>query len=184
MKNYNDIKMMAEGDSVRFALTKKGERMLYVFGVNPSTATDTQSDPTMRKVIEFASKNGFDGFVMMNIYPLRSTNPDALPQNINMDLHHKNLQKIQEIMGKTTNPVILLSFGNSIDVVPYLKGCLYDIVNILQPLNPEWKQIGTPTKKGNPRHPSRSAYSLGFQDFDIKEYLKLQNLTRGIFLSN
>ena len=49
--------------------------MLYVFGINPSTATESRPDPTMRKIIGFAIRNGFEGFAMMNLYPLRSTNP-------------------------------------------------------------------------------------------------------------
>lgn len=172
MKNYSDIKMVAEGDSIRYALIKEGKNMLYVFGVNPSTATDTDSDPTMNKVIGFVNRNGFDGFAMMNLYPLRSTDPNALPHCIDIELHQKNLQKIEEIIGNNKNPVVLLAFGNPINAAPYLIDCLKDIVDMLQSLNPKWKQIGEPTKMGNPRHPSRAAYSVGIQDFDVNEYLK------------
>ena len=168
---YKNVRMISEGETIRFALMREGERVLYVFGVNPSTATDKKSDPTMRKVIRFAENNGFDGFAMMNLYPLRSTNPYALPKEIDMGLHRKNLQVIKEIIGKKANPVILLSFGNSIEATPFLKDCLIDIIDLLKPLNPQWKQIGTPTKAGHPRHPSRAPYSFGIQDIDINEYL-------------
>ena len=172
MNNYNDIIMAAEGDSIRYALIKEGKNMLYVFGVNPSTATDEKADPTMRKIIRFAEINGFDGFAMMNLYPLRSTDPYSLSHNIDFELHQKNLQKIKEIIGNNKNPVVLLAFGDPINATPYLKDCLKDIVALLQPLNPKWKQIGEPTKKGNPRHPSRAAYSMGINDFDVYEYIK------------
>lgn len=164
--------MVAEGDSIRYALIKDGQDMLYVFGVNPSTATDTDPDPTMSRVIGFVNRNGFDGFAMMNLYPLRSTNPNALPHNIDIGLHQKNLQKIKEIIGNSNNPIILLAFGDPINAAPYLKDCLKDIVDLLQSLSPKWKQIGMPTKMGNPRHPSRAAYSMGIQDFDVNEYMK------------
>ena len=172
MINYSDIKMVAEGDSIRYALIKDGQDMLYVFGVNPSTATDTDPDPTMSRVIGFVNRNGFDGFAMMNLYPLRSTNPNALPHNIDIGLHQKNLQKIKEIIGNSNNPIILLAFGDPINAAPYLKDCLKDIVDLLQSLSPKWKQIGMPTKMGNPRHPSRAAYSMGINDFDVYEYIK------------
>lgn len=172
MKNYNDIEMKAEGDSVRYALIREGKQMIYVFGVNPSTATDSIPDLTMRKVIGFAERNGFDGFAMINLYPLRSTNPCALPRDINIELHRKNLQVIKEIIGNKPNPVILLSFGNSIEAAPFLKDCLIDIIELLKPLEPKWKQIGKQTKAGHPRHPSRAAYSMGIQDFDVNEYMK------------
>ena len=172
MNNYNNIKMVSEGDTVRYALIKEGKQMLYVFGVNPSTATETDSDPTMTKVIGFVDKNWFDGFAMMNLYPLRSTDPNALPRTINLELHQKNLQKIKEIIGNHKQPTVLLAFGNTINVTPYLKDCLKDIVDLILPLNPRWRQIGKPTKMGNPRHPSRAAYSMGIHDFDVNEYMK------------
>lgn len=171
MIQYNDIEMRADGDSVRYALIKEGNRMIYVFGVNPSTATDSILDPTMRKVIGFAERNGFDGFAMMNLYPLRSTNPYALPKEVDMRLHRKNLQMIKEVIGNKKNPIVLLSFGNSIEAVPYLKDCLIDIIDLLKPLKPKWKQIGKPTKAGHPRHPSRVPYSSGIHDFDVNKYL-------------
>jgi len=173
MKYNEEIKMIPEVYSdIRFALLKEGERILYVFGLNPSTATDTHSDRTMTKVIHFAEDNNYDGFVMMNLYPLRSIYPSALPKIIDKELHQKNLEKIWEIMANIHNLDILLAFGDSIYVTPYLKYCLFDIVNLLKPLDPQWKQIGNPTKYGNPRHPSRAAYSLSFHEFDITDYIQ------------
>ena len=72
----------------------------------------------------------------------------ALPHNIDFELHQKNLQKIKEIIGNNKNPVVLLAFGNPINAATYLKDCLKEIVDLLQPLNPKWKQIGEPTKLG------------------------------------
>ena len=171
-KDYEGIKMIPEDCSdIRFALLKEGKRILYVFGVNPSTATDTYSDRTMTKVINYI-KDKYDGFVMMNLYPLRSTDPSALPKNMDKELHQKNLEHIWEIMGNTKNPEVLMAFGDSIGKTPYLMKCLDDIIKMLQPLNPQWKQIGNPTKLGNPRHPSRTAYSLDILDFDMFNYIK------------
>ena len=171
MTNYKGIKMVADGDNVRYSLENQGYKMIYVFGVNPSTATDKKADPTMRKIIHFAEINGFDGFAMMNLYPLRSKNPYDLPKAIDEELHQRNLVEIKEVMGYNSNPVVLFAFGNSITAAPYLKKCLKDIVKILQPLCPKWKQIGKLTKKGDPRHPSRASYSLELQDFDVTNYL-------------
>ena len=167
---YNFITMKTDADNVRYSLERKGNRMLYVFGVNPSTATDKKPDRTMQKVLGFAERNGFDGFAMMNLYPLRSTNPRALPKVMDEELHQRNLAEIKNVMSNSRSPVVLLAFGDAIGAAPYLKKCLKDIVTTLQPLCPQWKQIGTPNKFGNPRHPSRAAYSLWFRDFDIKAF--------------
>ena len=166
--------MKTDADNVRYSLERKGKRMLYVFGVNPSTATDKKPDRTMQKVLGFVERNGFDGFAMMNLYPLRSTNPYALSKVMDEELHQRNLAEIKKVMSNSRNPVVLLAFGDAIGAAPYLKKCLKDIVTILQPLCPQWKQIGPPTKFGNPRHPSRAAYSLGIHDFDIKAFTQKQ----------
>lgn len=171
MKENYELIMIAEGDSNRYALIKEGESMLYVFGVNPSTATDKKSDPTMQKVKKFAENFGFNGYAMLNLYPLRSTNPYALPKKMNEELHQKNLRYIKEVIGNAINPVVLFAFGNSINATPYLRKCLKDIVSILKPLCPQWKQLGTLTKMGNPRHPSRAAYSSILENFDVDKYL-------------
>ena len=169
--DYNNTTMRAGVDNVRYSLENKGDKMLYVFGVNPSIATDKKADPTMRKIVRFAEINGFDGFAMMNLYPLRCTNPYNLPKAIDEGLHQRNLVKIKEVMGNNYHPVVLFAFGNSITAAPYLKKCLRNIVTILKPLNPKWKQIGNLTKKGYPRHPSRASYSLELEDFDVTRYL-------------
>lgn len=169
--NYTNVKMRAEGDTIRFALLKDSEQMLYVFGVNPSTATDKKPDRTMQKVLGFAERNGFDGFAMMNLYPLRSTNPRALPKVMDEELHQRNLAEIKDIMNNKKNPIVLLAFGNAIGMAPYLKKCLKDIVTMLQPLCPQWKQIGKPTKWGNPRHPLYARY-VPFENFDVEAYLQ------------
>ncbi len=140
-------------------------------GVNPSTATDAKPDPTMRKVLGFAENNGFDGFAMMNLYPLQSTNPNALPKTMDEELHQRNLAEIKEVIGKKKNPVVLLAFGHTIGAAPYLKRCIKDIVTMLQPLCPQWKQIGKLTKWGNPRHPLYARY-VPFENFDVDIYLK------------
>jgi hypothetical protein len=51
---------------------------LVVIGLNPSTADETQDDPTIRKCIKFAKTWGFGGLVMLNLYAYRSTDPKGL----------------------------------------------------------------------------------------------------------
>lgn len=54
------------------------ENFVQFIGLNPSTANETENDPTLRRVIGFAKGLGAAGVVMTNIFSLRSTNPRAL----------------------------------------------------------------------------------------------------------
>jgi len=47
-------------------------------GLNPSTADETQDDPTIRRCIRFARDWGCGGLLMTNLYAFRSTDPKGL----------------------------------------------------------------------------------------------------------
>jgi hypothetical protein len=56
------------------------ESLPYVafIGLNPSTADETKDDPTIRKCRHFAKAWGYGGFVMLNLFPFRATDPREL----------------------------------------------------------------------------------------------------------
>lgn len=47
-------------------------------GLNPSTADETNNDPTVRRCIRFAKDWGFTGLLMMNAYGFRATDPKVM----------------------------------------------------------------------------------------------------------
>lgn len=49
-----------------------------VIGLNPSTATATENDPTIRRCIAFAKRESCSELIMVNLYALRSTDPKGL----------------------------------------------------------------------------------------------------------
>lgn len=165
-----NIKMIGDISNVRYILRKEGKKILVVIGVNPSKATDNISDPTTTKIIGFAKYNGFDGFLMLNLYPQRCTNPNDLDKEMNTELHNENLRHIASEVSKIESPSVLLAFGNTIESRQYLKKCLSEIISLFALKNPQWLQIGTLTKRGNPRHPSRAGYCT-FSSIDTYKYL-------------
>lgn len=65
----------------RYTLTREWDadapRMMMV-GLNPSTADEFSDDPTVRRCIGFAKREGCGTLVMTNIFALRSTDPREL----------------------------------------------------------------------------------------------------------
>lgn len=51
---------------------------LVFIGLNPSTADETMDDPTIRRCISFAKRDGFGRCVMLNLFGYRSTDPRRL----------------------------------------------------------------------------------------------------------
>lgn len=65
----------------RYTLTREvgtSETTLMVIGLNPSTADETQDDPTIRRCIGFARSWGAGRLVMTNLFAFRATDPDEM----------------------------------------------------------------------------------------------------------
>lgn len=124
----------------------------------------------MRRVMGFADRNNFDAFVMLNLYPQRTTTPSNLDKELDASKHQANLDAIYNAVKAIEPPTILLAYGDSIGVRNYLRVCLQDIVAKIHPLNPTFVKIGKLTKNGNPRHPSRTAYQP-LTKIDINELI-------------
>jgi hypothetical protein len=68
----------------RYTLTREwdewypGAGTLNIIGLNPSTADETQDDPTIRRCVGFAKRWGFGRLVMTNLFAFRSTYPARL----------------------------------------------------------------------------------------------------------
>ncbi len=53
-------------------------RLCAFIGLNPSTATHEVDDPTIRRCIGFCKAWGFDGYVMLNLFAFRATDPRVM----------------------------------------------------------------------------------------------------------
>lgn len=57
---------------------KNAGSYLMVIGLNPSTADETQDDPTIRRCIGFAKAWGFGALCMTNLFAWRDTDPEDM----------------------------------------------------------------------------------------------------------
>lgn len=155
----------------RFTLGTGGKKTLFVIGLNPSTADEKKPDPTITKVMGFATRHGCDSFVMFNLYAQRTKDPCKLHTAFNDQLHRENLSHILATLENYETVSILASWGGDINERNYLKTCLADIYSQTKHRNVNWLKIGDDlTQKGHPRHPSRGTY-YELTKFDIAKYL-------------
>ena len=88
---------------------ERGDRILNVIGLNPSTADESIDDPTIRRCICYAKDNGFSSLQMTNLFAFRATKPaDLFKAPDPVGTHNDRwLQFVAR-----TSTVILFAWGN------------------------------------------------------------------------
>ena len=160
-----------DDNTVRYALGTKGEKTLFCFGINPSVATPEKPDPTIRKVESIAKHNGYDSFIMFNVYPKRDTNFEQLSERLNDTEHIKNIEIISKIIAQHPQLDIWVAFGNYIHKRKYLPICFKDIFAKLPNKKIRWLTTGT-NKNGSPKHPLYQKNTAVLIEFDMVKYIK------------
>lgn len=161
-------------DTVRYTLGKpalgKGKKNLVCFGINPSTARPDELDNTLKSVERIAKRAGFHGWIMLNVYPQRATNPNDLHNTIQNDIHIKNIEHIERVI-TDYNATILAAWGTLINKRDYLKQCLQDIYAVSKKSKRKWVCIGNISKAGHPHHPLYLSNEELPKEFDIQSYI-------------
>ena len=159
----------ADDGTARFVLGTVGENPLVCFGINPSTAVPGAPDRTVARVTRFAVDNGFDSWMMLNVYPQISTDPKGLHLEHDAVLKAENERHIAEaVEGKRA---LLAAWGGLVTSRSYLRALLADILHITDAAGAQWVSLGKPTKDGHPRHPLYVRADTPLAPFDIAGYL-------------
>ena len=155
----------------RYILGTRGRNPLICIGINPSTAQPDELDNTLKSVERIALGNGFDSFIMFNVYAQRATDPDAMERSCNMQLHRENLEAFRYVLSISENPTVWAAWGAIIEKRAYLPGCVRDMVKVGMEYNARWVSAGAVTKKGHPHHPLYLRKDEKIKPFDISGYL-------------
>lgn len=160
----------------RYILGTRGKNPLICIGINPSTAEPDNLDNTLKSVERLARFNGYDSFIMFNVYPQRATNPDDMSKSLNEKMHYENMQAFEYILSLYSDqntPAIWAAWGTIIEKRPYLKDCVKAMVALGEKYGAKWYTCGARSKvKGHPHHPlylKKESVVESFQD--ILEYL-------------
>ena len=155
----------------RYILGTRGEKPLICIGINPSTAQPDDLDNTLKSVERIALGNGFDSFLMFNVYAQRATNPDTMEKVCNPLLHRENMEAFRYILSLSKAPAVWAAWGTIIEKRPYLSQCLQDMVEIGKAHNASWYCAGAVSKKGHPHHPLYLRKDEKLRPFDVTAYL-------------
>lgn len=130
---------------------------LYVVGLNPSTADMKTPDPTMSRLFRLCVLNGYDSFVMFNLYPHRATNPNEMDNPVNSNEFNENIKFIKKKLPQ--GATVLLCYGDNICKRSYLIDSLMKIRQIGEKKKVNWKCISE-SDLGFPSHPIGEKYGL------------------------
>ena len=88
----------------RYVLGRVGRHPLVCIGINPSTAQPGALDPTLKSVERLANANGFDSWIMFNVYPQRATDPNDMDRVPDRALCDENLRWLRAVLAETEPP--------------------------------------------------------------------------------
>ena len=155
----------------RYILGTRGKNPLICIGINPSTAKPDALDNTLKSVERIALGNGFDSFLMFNVYAQRATSPDDMEKTCNLTLHKENLKAFEYVLSISQKPSIWAAWGAIIEKRKYLPDCVRDMVAVGQQYGASWYCAGAITKKGHPHHPLYLRKDEKIKPFDVVSYL-------------
>ena len=156
----------------RYILGTRGKKPLVCIGINPSTAKPDDLDNTLKSVERIALGNGFDSFIMFNVYAQRATKPDDMEKACNPALHRENLEAFRYVLSLSQETAVWAAWGAIIEKRAYLTECLRDMLAVGQELGAQWYCAGAISKKGHPHHPLYLRKDEKLKPFDINAYLE------------
>ena len=144
---------------------------MICIGINPSTAAPDALDPTLQSVNRIALSNGYDSFLMFNVYAQRATRPDDMEKTMNPLLHEENRKAFRYLLSLSPQPAVWAAWGNIIEKRDYLTECMRDFLADGKAVGAKWYTAGPLLKSGHPHHPLYLKRDNKLLDFDIEAYL-------------
>ena len=155
----------------RYILGTRGQRPLICVGVNPSTAAPGDLDNTLKSVERVAHFNGYDSFIMFNVYAQRATRPADMERARNELLHRENMAAFDYALSLSDAPAVWAAWGTVIEQRDYLPDCVRDMIALGDQHGARWFTAGARSKKGHPHHPLYLKKDSILEDFDAAAYV-------------
>ncbi|MBB5188721.1 hypothetical protein HNQ57_003012 [Zhongshania antarctica] len=135
---------LSECRKYRFALWRiwdDSKPHVMFIGLNPSTANETEDDPTLTRCINYAKSWGFGGVCMANLFAFRATAPEDMLTACD-PVGHENDKWLIKLSGKAG--LVVAAWGNT--------GCHIGRSHQVKQLLPNLHCLKM-NKSGEPAHP-------------------------------
>ena len=146
---YHKAAEISDCGNYRYRLERRwsARPLLSYIMLNPSTADGNADDPTIRRCMGFARREGAGGIVVGNLYAFRATNPRVLLLASD-PVGPENLQAIRRIAADAmqTGMPIVAAWGAG------MNGAAVWVMNVIRDSGATVKCLGV-TADGSPRHP-------------------------------
>lgn len=155
--------IISQCETYRYELTRIWDAslpLLSVVMVNPSTADASKNDPTIRKVIEFAKRNGFGGIIVVNLFAFRATDVNEL-KRAGDPVGPLNMHYLFCAMMRTDTT--LVAWGASAKLPPSLRTHWFALAEMAHAMDRPLYCLGTNMDR-HPKHPVMGVpYDTPFQ---------------------
>jgi hypothetical protein len=160
-------------EEYRYILGTRGKHPVICVGINPSTAAPNDLDPTLKSAQRIAHANGYDSFLMFNVYAQRATRPDDMERERNQWLHDENMKAFAYLLSIAgERPAVWAAWGAIIEKRGYLSDCVREMVEMGNRAGAVWYHAGPISVKGHPHHPLYLKSNTPLEPFDVGAYLE------------
>lgn len=130
-----------------------GQTLMFIM-VNPSIADAEKDDPTIRKCLGFAARNGFARLLVGNLFAFRATDVKELreardPVGPENDEHLKNMLREAD--------TVVAAWGSLNKLPGFLRRRWIDVIHLADRVPHQIKMIGA-CDDGHPKHPLMVGY--------------------------
>jgi hypothetical protein len=154
-----------QNNTARFIIGEPGKNNLICIGINPAYESLEKLGPTLTKMKKMSKSHKYDGWICINLYPIRSSHTQDIV--FNDALLEENLEHIRSCL--SYNGDIWACWGSGIYLNPILGKSLTKIYFTFQ--DRMWFKAGPVSRYGHPHHPVRLSNLYKLEPFDIVDYI-------------
>lgn len=164
MKTGIDLICIPESGNHRFVLGHQGSRNLLIIALNPNTAAANKHDSTTRNIARMAEEQGFDGWVLFNLSPVRNPKPENLMLENDTALQDQNFKEFSAVIDDKYWDIrhVWLAWGNGVTSRSYLTTAAIQMLEYLGSRDIKYYCLKR-TKKHHPYHSAQRVLNSFFK---------------------